>query len=141
MDVLLVLAAVCVVGAFAVSRTSRASRPREDAWPVPQPEPDGETRRTIDELVGGGRTIEAIKVLRASTGLGLREAKERIDTWEPQATPQPEAATSTSPELEALATETRQVRHTSGEIAAVKHVRERTGWGLADAKRYVDRLT
>ena len=28
-----------------------------------------------------GHTVEAIKIVRASTGLGLREAKEQVDAW------------------------------------------------------------
>jgi ribosomal protein L7/L12 len=39
-----------------------------------------------------------------------------------------------------LATEAQAVRDSSGDVAAIKHVRERTGWGLVEAKTYVDRL-
>ena len=35
----------------------------------------------------------------------------------------------------------RDVRRTSGDVAAIKHVRQQTGWGLLEAKTYVDRLT
>lgn len=143
MDVTIVLFAVCVVAALVFARSSRS---RDQAWPVPTPGPDAETRQTVSELVARGRKIEAIKALRSSTGLGLSEAKECIDTWDQnQGAAAPVAQASAqgpdSAELEALATETREVRHTSGEISAIKHVRERTGWGLVDAKRYVDQLT
>ncbi|MFK5584628.1 hypothetical protein [Serinicoccus sp. LYQ131] len=146
MDLLLVLAAVSAVAALVVAR---ASRSRGEAWPVPEPTVDAETRQSVSELVDRGRKIEAIKALRSSTGLGLREAKERIDAWDPHApgpeqVPSPQGSGAQGPapaDLQALATETREVRHTSGEVSAVKHVRERTGWGLVDAKRYVDQLS
>jgi large subunit ribosomal protein L7/L12 len=34
---------------------------------------------TIESLVRAGRKIEAIKLLREQTGLGLKEAKEHVD--------------------------------------------------------------
>lgn len=33
----------------------------------------------VEALARSGKTIEAIKVLRAQTGLGLKEAKERVE--------------------------------------------------------------
>jgi len=38
----------------------------------------------IDRLVAGGAQIEAIKVLRQHTGLGLKESKTLIDHWGPR---------------------------------------------------------
>lgn len=52
----------------------------------------------------------------------------------------PAVSTDTRPADEVLAIEARAVRDASGAIAAVKHVRQRTRWGLAEAKRYVDGL-
>ncbi|WP_460800959.1 hypothetical protein [Microbacterium sp. GXF6406] len=46
---------------------------------VPSPEASAE----IDRLLDAGRHIEAIKVLRENTGLGLKQAKDRIDAWRP----------------------------------------------------------
>lgn len=37
----------------------------------------------IDALVASGSKIEAIKLLRAHTGWGLKESKDRIDGWVP----------------------------------------------------------
>jgi len=34
------------------------------------------------ELLRQGRKIEAIKVVREETGLGLREAKDLVESWE-----------------------------------------------------------
>ena len=38
-------------------------------------------RREIDALVDAGKLIEAIKVVRTHTGLGLKEAKAIVDRW------------------------------------------------------------
>lgn len=35
--------------------------------------------REVDALIGGGRTIDAIKRVRELTGLGLKEAKEFVE--------------------------------------------------------------
>jgi large subunit ribosomal protein L7/L12 len=35
--------------------------------------------RTVEALVRAGRKIEAIKLLREQTGLGLKEAKDQVD--------------------------------------------------------------
>lgn len=50
-----------------------------------------------------------------------------------------EAATG-SGEHTALAAEARLIRQTKGVIPAIKHVREQTGWGLKEAKEYVEGL-
>jgi Ribosomal protein L7/L12 C-terminal domain len=34
------------------------------------------------QLAGNGRKIEAIKLVRDATGLGLKEAKEMVDSWD-----------------------------------------------------------
>ena len=134
--VMLVLAAV----AFVASRSASAG----PSVPVPRPELDAATIRSVSDLVDRGRRIEAIKVLRDATGLGLKESKDWVDGWDPAraanlshsaSTPEPDAAV-----LEQLAIGARAVRASSGDIHAIKFVREETGWGLADAKAYVDRL-
>jgi hypothetical protein len=40
-----------------------------------------DVRRTIGELLGRGRKIEAIKLYRQCTGAGLRESKEAVEHW------------------------------------------------------------
>jgi ribosomal protein L7/L12 len=105
--------------------------------PVPQVPLDGAAVRDISDLLARDRTIEAIKRLREATGAGLREAKERVEAWDVSATTPP---ATTSPGLDDLAVEARQVRDASGAIHAIKLVRERTGWGLAEAKKCVERL-
>ena len=86
--------------------------------------------------------IAAITALRAAApGLGLAQAKLMVDRM---AAP-PAAAVPTTPDVHAdldLDTEMQahQLKQDGQAIAAVKLVRESTGWGLAQAKSYVDRL-
>lgn len=63
-----------------VAPAPRAAPPR--AWPAGSApignlaaEVDGEVRK----LIAAGRKIEAIKLVRASTGLGLAEAKDLVE--------------------------------------------------------------
>lgn len=42
-----------------------------------------EVSAEIDRLIASGSPIEAIKLLRTSTSLGLKEAKDAIDRWVP----------------------------------------------------------
>ena len=101
--------------------------------PVPLVPLDEATAREVGDLIARDRKIQAIKLVREATGAGLREAKDRVETWDaPPAEP--------SAALDALAAEARSVRDASGPIHAIKLVRERTGWGLLEAKTYVDRL-
>ncbi len=97
--------------------------------------PDASTVQRVTDLVEAGKTIEAIKVLRQATGLGLVEAKNRVDNWGSHgAAPEPEV------DRTALDAEVRSIVAERGEIAGMKRLRERTGWGLADTKAYIDRL-
>ena len=45
-------------------------------------EPDGGVSPEIIELVRRGRKIQAIKLFRQETGVGLREAKEFVESLE-----------------------------------------------------------
>ncbi|MGF6822013.1 ribosomal protein L7/L12 [Microbacterium sp. ZKA21] len=93
----------------------------------------------IDRLVAEGNKIQAIKLLRDSTpGLGLREAKNRIDAWSPHApaTSATPVAASTLPadaiaEIDALVAADRK-------IEAIKVLRAHTGWGLKESKDRID---
>jgi ribosomal protein L7/L12 len=95
----------------------------------------------LREMVARGQKIEAIKRVRELTGLGLKEAKDYVEQL-------PQAATfvSATP-TEALADQ-RVVEHearallASGDtIAAVKRVRELTGWGLKESREFVQSLS
>lgn len=93
------------------------------------PKPAGAT--SVVGLLREGRKIEAIKLYREQTGVGLAEAKaavEAMDRGEPVAAPPgPEAS------VEALVAAGRT-------IDAIKRYREQTGASLADAKAAIDAL-
>ncbi|MEO0557568.1 MAG: ribosomal protein L7/L12 [Bacteroidota bacterium] len=100
------------------------------------------------ELIASGRKIEAIKDLRARTGMGLREAKEAVEAierGESVSIPQharlfgadaPEAA----PAPNELATRVLALVQSGQTIQAIKEVRDATGSDLREAKQLVDRI-
>jgi large subunit ribosomal protein L7/L12 len=65
-------------------RVGRASRDDTElsgppAKPVPLP---GDMRAAVEAELAAGRKIEAIKLLREATGLGLKDAKEAVEAME-----------------------------------------------------------
>jgi len=101
--------------------------------------------QTMEDLVRAGRLIEAIKQVREQTGLGLAEAKDRVDFYRahgrwpeasaPGAAPQ-EAAVS-HPQITGLETLIRQ----GNMIQAIKLAREQNpGMDLKTAKELVEVL-
>jgi ribosomal protein L7/L12 len=95
-----------------------------------------ELTRVLD-LAASGKQIEAIKELRAVTGLGLRDAKDYVDalvaTGEPPPPPSDEVGAATLARA-------RELVAAGKKIQAVKAVRDDTGWALGRAKDFVDRL-
>lgn len=91
----------------------------------------------VQRLVAAGALIEAIKMYRALTGLGLYEAKQAIDRlraggpWEAPVAAPPAAAG------EDVATLVREGKA----IEAIKLYREQNGCDLLTAKQAIDRLS
>jgi ribosomal protein L7/L12 len=136
--VAIVVLAVAIVVTLVAGRAGRARTP---SVPVPRPPLDPATEQAVSDLIARERKIEAIKRLRDATGMGLRDAKEWVEAWASDGTATPPAAQAADPAvLETLAVEARAVRDAAGAISAIRLVRDRTGWGLADSKAYVDRL-
>ncbi|MFT4188013.1 MAG: hypothetical protein QM621_05475 [Aeromicrobium sp.] len=121
-------------------------RPELDRGPTPPPTPpvllslDDATRAEIDRLVAAGRSVHAIKLLLDRTGLSLKEAKDAVESGSYRTGASGEPPRPPSVADRDLAIGARAVCEASGPIAAVTYVREHTGWGLAEAKAYVDRL-
>jgi len=143
-EVVIVVLVVVIILLFLLSRAARPLSGPSPAAPTVRPSIDPATSQQIGELIVRGRKIEAIKVLRDATGLGLKDSKDWVEHWD-GGTPAAQTAPAAQPAGtrsadEILAIEARAVRDASGPIAAIKHVRQRTGWGLAEAKAYVDRL-
>jgi len=97
----------------------------------------------VQEQLRAGKKIEAIKLYREQTGVGLREAKEAVEAierGETPALPSPQLpATSPNPYGIDLAAITALVRQ-GNKIGAIKLYREQTGIGLKEAKDAVEAL-
>jgi ribosomal protein L7/L12 len=81
-----------------------------------------------------GNSIEAIKLLRESTGLGLKEAKDRIDEHLSGRTAP--LATTTLPG--SLPSAVLAALHQGNTIAAIRLLRQATGLGLKEARDAID---
>lgn len=91
----------------------------------------------VGALLAAGKKIEAIKELREQTGMGLREAKDYVDALETTGEPPAPRTGEVSEHTLALA---RELLASGKKIQAVKAVREETGWGLKEAKDFVEGL-
>ncbi|HEY9827408.1 MAG TPA: ribosomal protein L7/L12 [Stenomitos sp.] len=96
-------------------------------------------RLEMEALVRQGKKIEAIKQVRQFTGLGLKEARDFIEDLEqnPNAALSPQPSRAISPEV---AQEVEALIANNQLITAVKVIRSHTGWGLKEAKEYLDRI-
>jgi ribosomal protein L7/L12 len=96
----------------------------------------------VAALLEGGNKIGAIKELRGITGLGLKEAKDWVDSYEggmPEPLPEPVAAAEHSAEATfTLSREAAEALKSGNKIEAIKLVRAATGLGLAEAKAIVE---
>lgn len=96
----------------------------------------------IEALLARDQKIEAIKLVREHTKLGLKEAKDYVDALErgevvatlPSAPPAPPQLSTSE-----LDTQVRSLARTN-KIEAIKLVRQHTGLGLKEAKDYVEQL-
>ena len=80
-----------------------------------------------------GEVIEAIKLTRQATALGLKEAKDAVDAYLHGATPAIGARNGQVP-LQAVS-----ALHQGNLIDAIKRTREATGLGLKESKETVER--
>jgi ribosomal protein L7/L12 len=99
----------------------------------------------VRAMVGRGEKIQAIKMVREMTGLGLEDAKNYVEAL-PNAPSmmtvarQMMMASSSSAGGASVRTEAIALLNRDQTIEAIKLVRERTGMGLKEAKDYVDSL-
>jgi ribosomal protein L7/L12 len=96
-----------------------------------------EHRQTIVAALKAGNKIEAIKLCRTATGMGLAEAKDFVERMEAS----PDAPPSPAPEAGALSP-VAELLFKGEKIAAIKLYREQVkpGIGLKEAKEEVERL-
>lgn len=103
-----------------------------------------EPSKRIAELIQQGRKIEAIKLLRDTTGLGLKQAKEEIERrsseMSDQASPPDLSHPGSGSGLGQISKEVEDLARAGKKIEAIKLLRERTGMGLKEAKEQVEEL-
>lgn len=87
----------------------------------------------VQAALGRGDKIEAIKLLRAATGLGLKEAKDVID-GHPQAQDQQSGMSAPG----SLPADVMSALQRGEKLEAIKLLREATGLGLREAKDVVE---
>lgn len=161
---------VVIVGLVILVAALRSIRPKEPEPQVYTPSPtmartapassmstpaSGLTPQVIaeiDRFVAAGQKIQAIKLFRQHTGVGLKEAKDRVDHWSISTTAPHLAAVShasavatsitpRSPRASvqaSVAAEIDRLIAANQQIHAIKLFREHTGVGLAEAKRAID---
>ncbi len=96
-------------------------------------------RQQVQQFVAEGRTITAVKKLRQQ-GMALQEAKQYLDTL-PKLPPINEfGKPSTSLNRAEVDSEVRQMLSQNRKIQAIKFVRLQLGYGLKEAKDYVESL-
>lgn len=95
-------------------------------------------RQAILTALKSGNKIEAIKLCREATGMGLAEAKE----WVEKLDSSPEALLPAAGELEGAVAPVVELLFAGKKIPAIKLYREQVkpGTGLAEAKEAVERL-
>jgi ribosomal protein L7/L12 len=101
-----------------------------DAFALEEP-----SLRELVELVRSGNKIEAIKLYRERTGVGLKEAKDAVEALE-----RADAARVTESVGESFRRQLVALLGAGRKIEAIKLYRERTGVGLKQAKDAVERL-
>jgi ribosomal protein L7/L12 len=110
---------------------------------------DPSAEHQLREMVANGQKIQAIKQTRQLTGLGLKEAKDYVESLPPAAPTAAIAgpamsvgpiATIAHVDSSEVEREARAILARGNKIEAIKRVRELTGLGLKEAKDIVDAL-
>lgn len=100
------------------------------------------TEQVVDEIAGhlrAGKKIQAIKRLREATGLGLAEAKDRVDHWNESAE-RAAARAGSQGGLAHLAIEAGAVLRASGWDTAMGYLREQHGMSEDTARELLNGL-
>src|SRR5262245_19800443 len=96
---------------------------------VPAVRLDPAAENELRGLVARGQKIEAIKRVRQLTGLGLKESKDYVEQLPHLATFAAGLPVETRADAQEVEREARALLESGNTIAAVKRVRELTGWG------------
>jgi ribosomal protein L7/L12 len=152
MGTALAVAALVIVAVVLLLMLRRRERGRElfvieatGHQPVPRP-PDGMLDTEVLMLLRQRKKIQAIKVVREHTRLGLKEAKDIVEDAErtgrlrlPPIRLSPGVTIDDDTHADTLV-DARRLKQRGKAIEAVKLIRDRTGWSLKAAKDTYDRL-
>lgn len=95
----------------------------------------------IRQVLDSGNWIQAIKVYREKTGVGLAEAKEAVESLAAGGEVAGNSSTSQVPvDDPELIDEMKELIGQGNPLLAVKLFRERTGCGLKESKGIVDQI-
>lgn len=101
----------------------------------------------VQALLNANRKIDAIKLVREITNLGLKEAKDYVEALERSPGQVPSITNvyaqqnpSQTKDPSYLDYDIRDLLAKNKKIEAVKLVREATGWGLKESKDYVENI-
>jgi ribosomal protein L7/L12 len=92
----------------------------------------------IADLIEQGRKIEAIKLLRESTGIGLAEAKAQIEQLSAEAAEHAMPAERPGLDTPGLPEDVLALARGGRKIEAIKLLREQSGLGLKEAKERIE---
>jgi ribosomal protein L7/L12 len=139
LGVLLIIALVVVLRQRSGGVTTVASAPHSVPAHKPLPTDMGQA---IQQLLDQSQKIEAIKLVREHTGMGLKEAKDYVEAIEHGGTPELPTPPSQPAPLQAgaLDSQVRALLTRNRKIEAIKLVRGHTGMGLKEAKDYVEAI-
>ncbi|MEU7886726.1 ribosomal protein L7/L12 [Microbispora bryophytorum] len=131
-----IVIALLAVGFAAMRAGARPAGPL--AWRSPGllPPVSADLQHRVRDLYAEGKKIEAIKVIREQTGLGLTEAKDLADSLA-SGRPLPVAPGHARPDL---ASRVRELKAAGRGEQAVFLVRGETGMGQAEAERFVEAI-
>lgn len=147
--VLILVAVVILAMGIVIWITSRrrresaleSMRSRTLATSAPARTPN--TIAQVRALMAEGKKIDAIKVLREATGMGLAEAKAAVEKLEVDGGRQDRHSPTAPPPAQLpaeLAATVRGMLQRGDKIAAIKLVRERMKLDLKDSKELVDKI-
>ncbi|MEV4457899.1 ribosomal protein L7/L12 [Microbispora sp. NPDC049633] len=133
---ILVVIVIALLGVALAAMRAGARPGGPLAWRSPGllPPVSADLQHRVRELYAEGKKIEAIKLIREQTGLGLKEAKDLAEALA-SGRPLPVAPGHARPDLASRVRELKAAGH--GE-QAVFLVRGETGMGQAEAERFVE---
>lgn len=120
-----------------LAEAKRAVEALVAAPPVVSPE-DPQLRQEAEALLKEGKKIEAIKLYRDKTGMGLKEAKDAVEVWQAELSRAPAASDAPVDEASEAIREIEAALRRNQKIAAIKIYREYTGAGLKEAKDAIE---